>query len=99
MAIAHGALFFNTPQTPSYSSAMSLQASSVSIFENFFGTNYAVVDSTQKSLYGTFSYSSLNAFLLAIGKSNIYSGTYFRFSVGAGIIQGRTRANGKFITI
>ncbi len=79
---------YNTPQLPAYPSYQSLQASSVAILENFFGKNYALVDSVHQSLYGSWSYASLTELLQDIGKSNIQSGTDFRFSVNAGINQG-----------
>ena len=80
---------YATPQLPSYCSFQSLQASTVEIFERFYGKNYALVDSVHKSLYDTWSYPSLDALLYDIGKSALKAGTYFKFSVDAGITQGR----------
>ncbi|QNA44014.1 phosphatase PAP2 family protein [Lacibacter sediminis] len=79
-----------TLQHPSYpSTSACAAASAVHVLEESFGTEYAVIDSTQNTLYGTWTYSSLDGFLQDVGKSRLVSGINFRFSVNAGINQGR----------
>lgn len=80
----------NTPQTPSYPDELSATASSVAILEKYVGTNYAFVDSTQKSQYGQWAYSSLNGLLSDVVQARVSGGTIFRFCGEAGIVQGRT---------
>ena len=80
---------FNTPQHPSYPDELSATASTVTILEDYFGTNYAFVDSTHKALYGEWSYPSLNALLADIVQLRVNSGTSFRFGGETGVIQGR----------
>jgi len=80
---------FNTVQHPSYPDEMSSTASTVAILESYFGPNYSFVDSTHKSLYGEWSYPSLNAMLGDIVQLRVNSGTSFRFGGEAGVIQGR----------
>jgi len=77
-----------TSQSPSYPGFQGLQASSVVILENFFGNDYAVTDSTQNALYGSWQYASLNNWLQDVAKSSISSGTEFRFAIEGGITQG-----------
>lgn len=78
-----------TPQTPSYPDELSATASSVAILEKYFGTSYAVVDSTQKAQYGEWSYASLNGLLSDVVQARVSGGTIFRFCGEAGIVQGR----------
>lgn len=80
---------FNTPQHPSYPDELSATASTVAVLENYFGTNYAFVDSTHKALYGEWSYPSLNALLVDVVQLRVNSGTSFRFGGEAGVTQGR----------
>ena len=81
---------YTTPQHPSYSDeAVGTQAASVYLLEQTFGANYSFVDSTQKSLYGSFSYSSFDDLLLDVGKSRTHSGINFKRSVSEGANQGR----------
>jgi hypothetical protein len=77
-----------TPPLPSYVGFQGLQASSVRILEKYYGTNYPIIDSTQKTLYGSWSYSSLDGWLQDLSKSALNSGTEFRFGVETGIAQG-----------
>ena len=77
------------PAHPSYPDELSATASTVAILENYFGTNYALIDSSHKSLYGVFNYSSLNDFLLDIGEARTQGGVTFRFCADAGVVQGR----------
>ncbi|HET9747486.1 MAG TPA: hypothetical protein VFP97_17340 [Chitinophagaceae bacterium] len=81
--------FGTTPQTPSYPDESSVIASSVAILENYFGTNYAVIDSVHQSTHGIFSYPSLNAIAEDIVEARVSGGTIFRFGGEAGGIQGR----------
>ena len=83
---------FNTVQHPSYPDELSSTASTVAILENFFGPNYSFIDSTHKSLYGEWTYPSLNAMLGDIVQLRVNSGTSFRFGGEAGVIQGRAVA-------
>ena len=80
------------PQHPSYPDEMNATASTVAILENYLGTNYSFIDSTQKSLYGSFTYASLNDLLLDIGKARTHGGVTFDFCIDAGIAQGRSVA-------
>ncbi|MGL6267226.1 MAG: hypothetical protein ACRC2O_04850, partial [Chitinophagaceae bacterium] len=77
-----------TPPLPSYVGFQGLQASTVSILENHFGTNYAVIDSTQQSTHGSWSYSSLNGWMQDVVKGAFNSGGEFRFNIEAGMAQG-----------
>jgi len=83
-----------TPQHPAYPSTVtSGAAAGVSILEKFFGNNYPVIDSTQQSWIGTWSYASLDEFVKNTGKSKILAGHNYRFAVDAGVAQGRMIAN------
>ena len=77
-----------TPQLPSYPSYQGLQASSVVILMDYFGENYSLIDSVHHSLYGSWQYASFNELLQDISKSNLQSGTEFKFTIDAGINQG-----------
>jgi hypothetical protein len=81
--------FGTTPQTPSYPDELSVTASTVQILEDYFGTNYPVTDSVHQSTHGSFSYPSLNAFVLDVVEARLSGGTSFRFGGEEGIIQGR----------
>ncbi|HEX6847729.1 MAG TPA: hypothetical protein VF144_12165, partial [Chitinophagaceae bacterium] len=80
---------FNTPQHPSYPDEMSSTASTVEILEKYFGHNYSFIDSTHATLYGEWTYPSLNAMLEDIVQLRVNSGTSFRFGGEAGVTQGR----------
>jgi hypothetical protein len=81
--------FGTTPQTPSYPDESSVTASSVTILEKYFGTNYAVTDSVHQSTHGIFSYHSLNGIIQDVVEARVSGGTIFRFSGVAGVAQGR----------
>lgn len=78
-----------TPQHPSYVDELNATASTVEILESYFGNNYAVIDSTQQSNWGSFSYPSLDALVQSIVEARVSGGTTFRFCGDAAIIQGR----------
>lgn len=79
-----------TPQHPSYpSTSACAAAAAVEVLEQSFGDQYALIDSTQKTLHGTWSYISLDGLLQDVGKSRLVSGINFRFSVSAAFNQGR----------
>jgi hypothetical protein len=78
-----------TPQTPSYPDEMAATAASVEILESYFGKNYAFTDSTNKKLLKEWHYNSLDAMLTDIEEARVSGGTNFRFSMQAGIWQGR----------
>jgi hypothetical protein len=81
---------FPTPQHPSYpAAAPGAAASATIILENFFGSNYSFVDTTQQSLYGSWSYSSFDGLLQDVGRSRTHSGLNFKLAVTIGINQGR----------
>lgn len=83
-----------TPQHPAYPSTVTCGAAAgISILEKFFGNNYAVIDSTQQSWIGTWSYSSLDEFAKDVAKSKILAGHNYRPAVEAAITQGRTVGN------
>jgi hypothetical protein len=81
---------YPTPQHPSYPEELNPLASTVAILESAVGTNYAIIGRIHNSLYGNFTYPSLNTFLTDIAKARINGGVSFRFGTDAGIIQGRT---------
>ena len=76
------------PPLPSYVGFQGLQASTVTILEAYLGPNYPVIDSTQQSLHGSWSYSSLYGWLQDVSKGAFNSGNEFRFNIEAGIAQG-----------
>lgn len=82
-----------TPQTPSYPDESSATASSITILEKYFGTDYSFVDSTHKSLYGEWTHPSFNAMMQDIVQARVNGGTIFRFAGQAGITQGRLVGN------
>lgn len=77
-----------TPQHPAYVSTTAVTTATINILENYLGTNYAVIDSTQQDWIGTWSYPSLNAFAQRAAEAKILSGHNFRPSVNAAITQG-----------
>lgn len=81
---------YATPQHPSYPAVSpSAAAAGINILERKFGTQYNLVDSIQKSLYGKWTYTSLNDLVNDVGRSRTHSGLNFEISVTEGIKQGR----------
>lgn len=79
-----------SPQHPSYpSSSACAAAAAVEVLEQSFGDQYALIDSTQNALHGTWSYTSIDGLLKDVGKSRLVSGINFRLSVNASFNQGR----------
>ncbi len=85
---------YPTPQHPAYPAvSTAAAASSVVILEKAFGTAYSFLDSTQKTLYGTYTYSTFNQLLDDVGKSRVLSGLNYQFATDDGITLGRFTGN------
>lgn len=82
-----------TLQHPAYpSSLVSGTAAALTVLEKFVGKNYSFIDSTQSSLYNSRVYTSFDDFIKEAGRSRVYSGINFQFSVNAGIELGKSVA-------
>jgi hypothetical protein len=82
-----------TLQHPAYpSSLVSGTAAALTVLEKFVGKNYSFIDSTQSSLYNSRVYTSFDDFINEAGRSRVYSGINFQFSVNAGIELGKSVA-------
>lgn len=79
----------STPQTPSYPEESSPTASSITILENHFGTNYSFIDSVHKATHGEWAYNSFGQMMDVIVQARVSGGTNFRFAGHAGKAQGR----------
>ena len=80
---------YPTPAHPAYpASAICAAAAGAAILKKTFGTNYSFIDSTQKALYGSWTYSSFDGLVQDAGRSRTHSGINFKFAVDAAIIQG-----------
>ena len=85
-----------TPPHPEYPSAhSSLSAANAEAMTLIFGSDYSFQDNTFEYMWpgSTRSYSSFNAMADEAGLSRIYGGIHYRFSVDAGLQQGRKVAD------
>jgi hypothetical protein len=81
---------YPTPQHPSYPAvAPGAAGAAVVILEKTFGYHYNFLDSTQHTLYGTWTYSDFDQMLEDVGKSRTLSGINFQFAVNDGKLIGR----------
>jgi hypothetical protein len=84
---------YPTIQHPSYPATMPSAASAVAtILENYVGTAYSFIDSTQASLYGNWAHPSLAHLVADVARSRIQTGHNFNVATTAGISLGKAVA-------
>lgn len=81
---------YNAPQHPSYTSvSASTSGAFAEIADATFGHNYSFTDSLHHSLYGSWTYNSVQDFLRDGLRSRTHSGINFRQAVEEGIKMGK----------
>lgn len=90
--------FLSTPAHPEFPSAhSSLSLAAGSVMEKLFGTNKALTDHTYDYLgYPARTYPTYTAIGVEAGKSRLYGGIHYQFSIDAGSWQGMRVAENIF---
>jgi hypothetical protein len=79
-----------TPPFPEYTSAhATISMALASVLESTFGKNYAFIDHSFDSSYGPRSFDSFEAYAKEAALSRLQGGIHYRFSMDAGLQQGK----------